>query len=186
MREIAKLSLVLVVITVVSASLLGITNDVTKVIIDEKAMEANIAYMKEILPEADTFKAIENTNIKDIDAVEEAYEALKDNSTIGYVVKTVVSGYGGDIVQLTGINNDGLIAGIRIASQSETPGVGSKILEDNFINQFVGNSTTKQFKVDKVGNDEDIIEIITGATISTKAATDGVNVAIKLYEDLLK
>lgn len=60
MQKIVKLSLILLIITVVSAALLGVTNDVTKVIIQEKAMEANLAYMKEILTDADEFKVVED------------------------------------------------------------------------------------------------------------------------------
>lgn len=186
MRQILKLSLILFIITAVSAALLGVTNDVTKVVIQEKAMEANIVYMKEILSDADDFKVVESPAVTNVDSVEEAYEALKSGNTIGYVIKTITSGYGGDITLLTGINNDGTIAGIKVASHSETAGVGSKITEEDFASQFVGKSTTNQLKAAKGESGDDTIESITGATVSSKAATDGVNAAIRIYEDVLK
>jgi len=186
MAKIARLSLILLIITMVSAALLGVTNDITKVIIQEKAMEANLAYMKEILTDADEFKVVEDPGVETIDAVEEAYEALKGGSIIGYVVKTVTSGYGGDVVQLTGINSDGTIAGVRVASQGETPGLGAKIADEDFTNKFIGKSTDTQLSVVKGAGGEDTIESISGATISSNAATNGVNAAMKLYEDVLK
>ncbi len=181
MREIFKLSIVLVIITVVSGSLLGVTNNVTKDIIEEKAMEANIEYMKEIFPDADTFSVVEDI---DFDLAEEAYVAYESDEIIGYVIKTVKSGYGGDIVQLTGIYIDDVIAGIRIASHNETPSLGEKIVEVDFRDQFVNKSAKAELKLD--GDDDDSIDGITGATTSSKAVIDAVNSAIKLYESLFK
>ena len=83
MKQIVKLSIILLVITAVSAGLLSVVNDVTKVVIQEKAMEANLVYMKELLPDADEFKVVENTSITEIEGVQEAYEGLKGGSTIG-------------------------------------------------------------------------------------------------------
>ncbi len=180
MKQIVRLSLILLVITAVSAGLLSIVNDVTKVVIQEKAMEANLVYMKELLPDADEFKVVENPAIGDVEGVEEAYEALKGGSTVGYAVKTTTKGYGGDVVIITGINSDGTVAGMKVASQSETPGLGSKITEEGFYGQFAGKSAAGELGL---GTD---VEAISGATVSSKAATAGVNAAIKLFENVLK
>lgn len=180
MRDIVKLSLILLVITVVSAGALSVTNDVTKGVIQEKALAANIEYMKQIISDADDFKVVENPAVTSVDAVEEAYEAIKGGNTIGYVVKTKTSGYGGDVILLTGINSDGTLAGMRVASQNETPGLGAKIAEEGFTSQFVGKSAANELNL---GTD---LEAISGATVSSKAATAGVNAAIKLFEDVLK
>lgn len=180
MKQIAKLGLVLLVITAVSAALLSIVNDVTKVVIQEKAMEANLVYMKELLPDADEFKVVENSAITEVEGAQEAYEALKGGSTIGYAVKTVSKGYGGDVVMVTGIQSDGTITGTRVASQSETPGLGSKITEPDFTSKFEGKSASSQISL---GTD---IDSISGATVSSRAAVDGVNAAIKVFESVLK
>ena len=179
MRDIFKLSIILLIITMVSAGVLGTVNDVTKVVIQEKAMEASIVFMKEIIADADDFKAVENPAITGIDSVEEAYEALKGGSTIGYVVKSVTSGYGGDVTILTGISTEGTLMGIRVASQSETPGLGSKIADAEFRTQFEGKTATE------LSLDSDI-DALSGATVSSKAAIKGVNASIKAYNDVLK
>ena len=180
MKQIVKFSLILLIITAVSAGLLGIANDVTKVVIQEKAMEANLVYMKEIIADADEFKMVENPAVAGVDSVEEAYEALKGGSTIGYIIKTKTSGYGGDVVMLTGINSDGTIAGMKVASQSETPGLGARITEPEFSGQFAGKSAANELNL---GTD---VQAVSGATVSSRAATNGVNAAIKLFDSVLK
>ena len=180
MKQMVRLGLILLVITAVSAGLLSVVNDVTKVVIQEKAMEANLVYMKELLTDADEFKVVENPAISDVEGVEEAYEALKGGSIIGYVVKTTTSGYGGDVVMLTGINSDDTIAGMKVSSQSETPGLGARITEADFGSQFVGKSAASELQLNTD------IDALSGATISSRAATAGVNAAIKAYNDVLK
>lgn len=180
MKQMVRLGLILLVITAVSAGLLSVVNDVTKVVIQEKAMEANLVYMKELLTDADEFKVVENPAIGDVEGVQEAYEALKGGSIIGYVVKTTTSGYGGDVVMLTGINSDDTIAGMKVSSQSETPGLGARITEADFGSQFVGKSASSELQLNTD------IDALSGATISSRAATAGVNAAIKAYNDVLK
>lgn len=180
MRDIVRLSIILLVITVVSAGALSVTNDVTKGVIQEKALAANIEYMQQIISDADDFKVVENPAVTSVDAVEEAYEALKGGSTIGYVVKTKTSGYGGDVILLTGINSDGTLAGMRVATQTETPGLGARIADDEFTSQFVGKSAASELNLNTD------LEAVSGATVSSKAATAGVNAAIKLFQDVLK
>ncbi len=180
MRDIVKLSLVLLVITAVSAGALSITNNITEEIIQEKAMEANLAYMKEILPDADDFELVEDPGIDDVDGIEEVYEALKDGDTVGYAIKTTTKGYGGDVVMITGVEHDGTLSGIRVASQSETPGLGDKITEEEFGSQFEGLPIEGELNLN-----EDVDQI-SGATISTEAVVDGVNASIKLFESVLK
>ena len=180
MRNIIKLGLILFVVTAVSAGALSLTNNVTKEIIEEKAIEANKAYMKEILPDADDFGIIDDSEISDVKEVEEVYEALKDGEIYAYIIKTKTKGYGGDVIMLTGIDVDGTIVGMRVASQSETPELGTKIAEDEFGSQFEGLSAEKELELNKD------IDQITGATVSSKAAIDGVNASIRLFVSVLK
>lgn len=180
MRNIVKLGLTLLIVTAVSAAALSVTNDITKGIIEEKALEANLAYMREILPDADDFEVMDDPKILSVDGVEEVYKALKGGSASGYVVKTITSGYGGDVTILTGINVDGTIAAIRVASQTETPELGTKIAEDEFSSQFEGMSAEKELKLN-----EDVDQV-SGATVSSRAAINGVNASIELFNNVLK
>ena len=73
----------------------------------------------------------------------------------------------------TEINNTVDIIKIKILEPiSETPGLGAKILEDRFQNEFQG-SVLKDVKLNGEG-ETDGIDGITGATISSKAVVNGV------------
>ncbi len=180
MRDIIKLGLILLIITAVSAGALSITNDITREIIDEKALEKNLAYMKEILPDADDFELVDDPEILSVDGVEEVYKALQGGNISGYVIKTITSGYGGGVTILTGIDVDGTIVAIRVASQTETPELGTKIAEDEFGSQFEGLSAETELELN-----EDVDQV-SGATVSSKAAINGVNASIELFNNVLK
>lgn len=79
---------------------------------------------------------------------------------------------------LTGVSTDGKVTGISILSQSETAGLGAKSTDPAFSGQYKGLSAEEDVTVVKgqsaSGNQ---IEAITGATITSKAVTLGVNAA---------
>ena len=76
---------------------------------------------------------------------------------------------------IVGINADGTVAGAKVTSHAETPGLGAKSQADpNWITQFAGQTADGQLKVAKDGG---TINAITGATITSRAVTDGVNTA---------
>lgn len=87
---------------------------------------------------------------------------------------------------MVGITADGNISGVKIGNHSETPGLGSKASEPTFKDQFKGKGTDKSLTVVKgnASNDNDIAAI-SGATITSKAVTSGVNAAIDLYKSQL-
>ena len=61
---------------------------------------------------------------------------MKDNKLVGYTFKVMTNGYGGDIEITVGINMDGKVEGVQIGQHSETPGLGAKIIEKTFTNQY--------------------------------------------------
>jgi electron transport complex protein RnfG len=69
---------------------------------------------------------------------------------------------------LVGINSDYTIKDVAILSQTETPGLGSKITEKEFTGQFIGLSSADL----ALSRDGGSIDAITGATISSRAVTD--------------
>jgi len=97
MREVIKLGLILLLITSVAAVVLGITNDATSVIIEQREQEEKAQALKVLIPNADEFIQIEETLFADRQDIVEAYEGLKDGVVVGYAVKVNPSGYGGDV-----------------------------------------------------------------------------------------
>jgi electron transport complex protein RnfG len=109
------------------------------------------------------------------------FEALKDGERLGWVVKSSGQGYADKIELLLGLDPAAeKITGIFVLEQKETPGLGNKIVTDAWRGQFVSKGTDRRIAVVKGGNADDPNEInaITGATISSKAVTDIINLAV--------
>ncbi|SHG99323.1 RnfABCDGE type electron transport complex subunit G [Tepidibacter thalassicus] len=186
MKEIVKLGMILLIITTVSATVLGVTNNVTLPAIQKQNEIANIKARKEVLPEADDFRAVKDENIKS-EIIKEIYEGLNGNDVVGYTIKTAPKGYGGEIEVMVGIGTDGTIHGVSIGNHAETPGLGAKAADKEFKGQYKGMSVDKNIEVIKnPGPKENEIVAISGATITSKAVTDGVNEAIRVYNEVLK
>ena len=72
------------------------------------------------------------------------------------------------------------ITGIFVLDQKETPGLGNKIVTDEWRGQFIAKSTAVPLTaVKSKASAESEIDAITGATISSKAVTDAINAAVK-------
>ena len=183
MKDILKLGVTLFAICAVAALVLGVTNNITAPVIEERNIQASNEERKTVLPEADEFKELEGMNS---DIVLEVYEGIKDGQVIGYTIKTSSKGYGGAIELMVGISKDGKITGVEIGNHSETPGLGSKATEPMFKNQYVDKDVSNSLLVVKgSANNDNEISAISGATITSNGVTSGVNAAMKIYNEKL-
>ncbi|WP_373898114.1 RnfABCDGE type electron transport complex subunit G [Haloimpatiens sp. FM7315] len=179
-----KLGFVLLIITALTGLILGTIYTVTKGPIQAQMIKTNNDAMKEIITKADTFEKI-NTKLKG--NVTEVNAAKKGSETIGYTIKLTSKGYGGNIEIMVGISAKDEIEGIKILSQSETPGLGANSENPSFYGQYKSKSIKKDLNVVKTKpSNENEIQAITGATITSKAVTHGVNEAVQYYKDNLK
>ena len=72
---------------------------------------------------------------------------------------------------MVGLKEDGTIERIKVLANNETPGLGSKVSNDDFVNQFEGmDSSMENF------------EAIGGATISSNAMKRAIESAFQVYE----
>lgn len=111
----------------------------------------------------------------------EAYVAKRGGSPLGLAVKASGSSYGGDSVLLVGIGLDGRIAGVRVLSNLDTPGLGAnaanpayyvkKAEKVTFPGQFAGKAVGDPFEVKKD------VDAITASTITSRALTKIVKAA---------
>ncbi len=80
------------------------------------------------------------------------------------------------------------VEGITILEQQETPGLGGRIVEEDFLNQFKGAEVEPQLVIKKgseaagMGNE---VDGITGATMTNKALEGMLNKQIAIVRDLL-
>lgn len=97
---------------------------------------------------------------------------------------TTQSGYAGPIKLLVAINADGSLAGVRVSTHRETPGLGDKIELDKspWILQFDDRSLQAPLETDwKVRKDGGQFDQITGATVTPRAIVAAVRDALLFY-----
>lgn len=183
MKDIFRLGAILFVICAVASLMLSLTNNITAPVIEQRNIQANNESRQEVLKVAEEFN-----EVKDVkgDLIEEVYQGTKGGEVVGYTIKTTPKGYGGKVEVMVGISNDGKISGVKIGNHTETPGLGSKSADPSFKDQYNGKSTKTPLNVVKgnASNENDIVAI-SGATITSKAVTAGVNAAMDVYEQKL-
>jgi len=178
---------VLFIITLISGAILGGVYELTKEPIAAMEQAASEKAMVEVFNDAAGFEACEvsetaeemHVDGADVNSVSKAIDS--DGNLLGYVI-TVTSheGYGGDIKFSMGIRNDGTLNGLSLLSISETAGLGMKA-GDVLVPQFAGKKA-ESFVYSKTGaTAENEIDAISGATITTNAVTNAVNLGMSLF-----
>ena len=155
----------LTLIVFISVAALTLTDAITKDKI-ELAKEDEIARMLiTLFPEMDGFTYDEQNDL---------YIPLAEQQPLGRAFMAEQSGYSGVISILVGLEPDTTLRGIRIIFQQETPGLGAKIVESFFLQQFPGLAVDDIELTKKGGK----VDAITGATTSSSAVVEGVRKAI--------
>lgn len=186
-KFVARIAGVLLVISLVVAALLGVVNGITKepiaAINAQKTAEAMDAV---VAVKGADYEPLELTD--DLTAaasacggkVTELYEVYDGNNLAGHAVKVESSGSQGTIVMMVGTDTDCFVTGVSIVSNSETSGIGSKVMsnENGVLDQFKGMSGSGTLEVGKN------VDAISGATVSSKGVTRGVNTALAVVEAL--
>ncbi len=181
-KEIIIPTLTLLIICVVAASLLALTNSLTKDKIASIDAENKAEAMETVMPDAVSFS--DEVIVSDTVQYSTAYDS--SGNIIGYAFTTSESGYGGEIQVMTGINSDGSVSKVTVLSaDNETPGLGQNTTKDSFLDQFIG--TIGELTVVKNSTSADNeIQAVTSATISSSAVVSAVNAATEYYENTLK
>jgi len=184
LKENIRLGLILLLITGIAGFLLGGAYEITKAPIAASIEADKQAAMKAILPTADNF---EKSDVKMTEKISEVNKGLKGTDIAGYAIKVAPKGYGGPIEIMVGLSTDGKLTGIKILSHTETPGLGANAPEPKFSDQYKNKPTKAKLEVVKtVPSKDNQIQALTGATITSKAVTLGVNDAIDFYNSSLK
>lgn len=185
-KFVLKVAGTLTAIALVVAAMLGAVNMITY----DKITAINEANTKAALaavaPEGATFEPVEITDA--VAAAAAQYASVSEvytMSTGGYATKIVASGSQGNIEMIVGVDADGAITGVSIVSNSETGGIGTKVMENKpndagvpVLDQFQGMSGAGSLVV------KSNITPISGATVSTNGVTAGANAALAVVEAL--
>ncbi|GAA0787091.1 electron transport complex subunit RsxG [Marinobacterium sediminicola] len=115
----------------------------------------------------------------------EVYQAIQDGKVVSVLMPVIApEGYSGDIEMLVGINADSSLAGVRVLSHKETPGLGDKIELSksdwilSFDDQEMAMSGDDSWAVKKDGGRFDQF---TGATITPRAIVGATARAIEFF-----
>ena len=183
-KYIIKLTVTLFATCVVVAGLLGLVNMVTEGPIADINKANTEAAMKAVVSDPDNTSFSEALEITgDMTAaassagasVTEAYEVQVGGAPAGYALKIVSSGSRGNIEMLVGVDGEGTVTGVSIVKNSETSGIGSRVMENEngVLDQFIGKSAADGTLA--VGTN---VDAISGATVSSRGVTTGVNAAL--------
>lgn len=186
-KYLVKLTVTLFVTCVIVAGLLGFVNKLTLPNITAANERKTAKAIQEVLPEMEGSPTVmELTDEMTAAAagagatVTEAYEAQAGGSVIGHALKIVASGSQGNIVMMVGLDAEGAVTGVSIVSNSETSGIGSKVMNNEplasgtgVLDQFIGRSAADGELT--VGKN---VDAISGATVSSKGVTTGVSAAL--------
>ena len=198
-KKIVHDALVLTAFTLILGFILGAVNEITKEPIAKANKAAQDAAYREVFKDADSFednadftaenaeKIIAKSDYTNDEIIGVTNALDKSGNVLGYVINvTSQEGSQADITFSVGIQVDGTVNGYSITSISETPGLGMLVNEDDFKNQF-NNKNEESFSVVKTTPSADNeIEAVTGATISSRAITNGVNACLVYFNEALQ
>ena len=192
-----KDAMILTIITLVAGLALGFVCEITKEPIAQAEAAALAKAYQSVFSDAKEFEQLADFDADaatkaakdagyDADDITDCQVAKDaDGNALGYIITvTTHDGYGGDITFSMGVTNEGVMNGYSITSIDETPGLGMKSTEEKFYSQFEGIpvGTYEVTKSSPVGENE--IEAISGATITSRSVTNGVNAGMAYFETL--
>ena len=155
----------------ICAVIAGIVSFVYGVTLDR--YEANIKETKE--------KAISQIFGKEGLACEEVakgvYTVQENGVLIGYCVEAAGKGFGGDIQLMVGYDVEQKIKSVEIIGHSETPGVGDKVKNPDYLAGYAGKGGELTLNTD--------VDKIAGASVSSRGVMAGVNAATEALQAFL-
>lgn len=192
LRETVSTALALLLFSVVGAGLLSGTFTLTRPTIelseqaDKRILVAQTlptgSYDNDLIRDARPLPADPLLGLKRPGLV---YPASRNSQVNAVVLEAVApDGYSGEIRLLIGIHADGRVAGVRVTTHKETPGLGDYIdlVRSPWIKQFDGRGLSdpapEQWKVKKDGGRFDYRA---GATITPRAVVKAVRKALEYF-----
>ncbi|APH38954.1 Rnf electron transport complex subunit RnfG [Methanohalophilus halophilus] len=176
-KDIAVIIGKLVLVSLVAALLLGLTYVPTQEQLEKNEVAAKKEALSQVVPSASDFEPVYGNEVDEEGNRNILYYKAVDSSgnLVGYAFFKTQSG-AQDVIQLAGGVDPSFnkVTGMEVMKHSETPGLGSKIAEEDFKGQF-RQLPIGDLQLSSAGGS---IDAITGATISSQAVVDGLNTKI--------
>jgi len=185
MMQYIKMIVVLTGIAAVCGFLLSTVKQVTAVRIEEQILvNVKLPAVKTVL-ESSTNDLVQDRRTITIDKQEYVvFEGKKEGKTWAIAFEGKGTGFGGDIGVMVGFNlGKDILTGIGILTHQETPGLGARISETVFTDNFKNKPITAVFKVKK---DKGEVDAVSGASYSSRGVCTAVQQCIAVYPALKK
>lgn len=166
-RFIVKIGISLLLIAAVTAGLLAFVNSITK----DKIAENEFRALQEIVSEV--FGDYENMELHKGDFDENivyVFDVYKNGDIAGYCIQALSSGFKDKMTIVVCADKEGNCLNVDVISISDTPGVGTKITDENYLDGYKGRNASSVAEYDT----------ISGATISSSGLRRGVHAALSI------
>jgi electron transport complex protein RnfG len=184
-KQYVNMIVVLTGIAAVCGFMLSMVKQVTAVRIEEQLLvNVKLPALKAVL-ESSTNDLIQDRQTFTIDGRDQVvFVGKKEGKPWAIAFESKGAGFGGDIGVMVGFNLEkDVLTGIGILSHQETPGLGSRISEPIFTNNFKNKPITAVFKVKK---DNGEVDAVSGATNSSKGVCAAVEKSVAAYPAIKK
>ncbi|MNF70940.1 Electron transport complex protein RnfG [compost metagenome] len=191
-RSMLKNSLVLGAFAVLTVGVVAVTQLGTAESIEAAQREAKVQALAQILPNGsydnhllDSSRAVADPLLGNKGATPAYLATLKGEPAAVILQATAPDGYSGSISLLIGILANGRLAGVRVISHKETPGLGDKIelAKNPWITRFVGKSLSTPSETGwAVKKDGGQFDQFAGATITPRAVVKAVHKALQYFD----
>ena len=155
----------LLLVCAVVALVLSFVNNVTR----DRIAQNEAKQKKDAIIALFGSEKIEYTELDRIESdgenVDALYRVTQDGVTLGYCVSVRSPGFGGDVSMMVAMTEDKTVLGVKIVSMSETPGIGTKVDDAEYLSQYAGADLSL------TATD---VDVVSGATKSSKAVLNGV------------
>lgn len=182
MKDMGRMGMFLFLIASVAGVLLAVTEHITNPRIIENRRRQLEQAQKEVLPAAAIFAPHELTD--EGSTLEYTAGFTESGELAGVVLNVAPVGYGGPIHMVLGMSENGKLTGIKTLSHQETPGLGSKVQDAEYLNAVLKISNSKAKPIFLLKNDGGDIDAITAATVSSRAFCNGLRQGQKIFERL--
>jgi electron transport complex protein RnfG len=172
----------LTLISLVASACLGFVYEFTKEPIELSNLSKKVDAIKQVVPEFNNNPYSEMFRLPtgEGDSLD-VFPAKKDSIIVGFAITSYTKkGFSGNITLMAGFKPDGTIVNIRVLEHKETPGLGTKMTDPKFKDQFIEKNPA-DFNL-KVRKDGGPVDAITAATISSRAFCDAVQRAYNTLE----
>ena len=155
----------LLLVCAVVALVLSFVNNVTR----DRIAQNEAKQKKDAIIALFGSEKVEYTELDRIESdgenVDALYRVTRDGVTLGYCVSVRSPGFGGDVSMMVAMTEDKTVLGVKIVSMSETPGIGTKVDDAEYLSQYAGADLSLTAAD---------VDVVSGATKSSKAVLNGV------------